>query len=582
MSTETMDIVGEDSKANILVSAIVEKPGVARIKPEFLDHKPVDLPIVDVKEENPTVKEKPGVEIGFKRTRGMDKNRGKKMAVARKEVNENVVRLCKSIISPGSTANLVPGATVCTQKRNIGRKGPKTLVINVCFYDLMGECRFGIACRFASAHTNEEDLSQKDKKEPDSSFQPVLNNRFQHIQMKMRKRQYDFIRADQIVKELTAVDPTKNKSEESKQLTGSMVIRKEPKIDMNSLRGKTYLAPLTTVGNLPFRRLCVGLGAEITCGEMAVATGLLQGNLQEWSLVKRHPCEKIFGVQLAGGYPDTMTRATQMVVDECEVDFVDVNLGCPLDLINDKGAGCVLANRSNRLLDVLKCMNAVAKDVPISIKMRYGMKEGERTAHKVMERVARLGGSQLITLHPRSKEQRYTKSADWNYVSECAKSIDGKCPLWVCGDVFSYEDYYDRLDNYAIDGVMIGRGALIKPWIFTEIAEKHITATERLDIIKKFVNHGLENWGSDHQGVENTRKFLLEWLSFQCRYIPVGLLEVLPQKMNERPPYYHGRSDLETLLSSPASSSWVKISEMFLGPTPEGFLFVPKHNASAY
>lgn len=98
----------------------------------------------------------------------------------------------------------------------------------------------------------------------------------------------------------------------------------------------------------------------------------------------------------------------------------------------------------------------------------------------------------------------------------------------------------------------------------------------------RYVNYGLENWGSDHSGVETTRRFLLEWLSFQCRYIPVGLLEILPQKMNQRPPMYRGRNEMETLLASTASSDWIKITEMFLGKVPEGFLFVPKHNANAY
>uniref|UniRef100_A0A915DUZ2 tRNA-dihydrouridine(47) synthase [NAD(P)(+)] n=1 Tax=Ditylenchus dipsaci TaxID=166011 RepID=A0A915DUZ2_9BILA len=438
---------------------------------------------------------------------------------------------------------------------------------------------------FLTLNVNENIVANQEVTKTNSSLQPVLNSSFQHVQKKLQEGQYDFHRANQVIKELATVCPTENHPEEMKQLTGSTIIQRKLKLDMKSLRGKTYLAPLTTLGNLPFRRLCVGLGADIACCEKAETVGLLEGSQKEWSLLKRHTCEKIFGVQLAAAYPETMTRATQMVVDECEVDFIDVNLACPMDLIKEEGPGCVLANQSEPLLDVLKCMNNVAKDVSVTMKMRYGMKTGDRTAHKVMGRVAQMGGSQLIALHPRSKEQRYTKTAEWDYVSECAESIDGKCPLWICGDVFSYDDYYSRLENYAIDGVMIGRGALIKPWIFTEIAEKRhwdITASERLDIVKKFVDYGLENWGSDHEGVEKTRTYLLEWLSFMCRYIPVGLLEVLPQKMNERPPNYHGRSDLETLLSSTASSSWVKISEIFLGPTPDGFHFVPKHKTNAY
>lgn len=78
------------------------------------------------------------------------------------------------------------------------------------------------------------------------------------------------------------------------------------------------------------------------------------------------------------------------------------------------------------------------------------------------------------------------------------------------------------------------------------------------------------------------RRFLLEWLSYLCRYIPVGLLDVIPQHVRWRAPYFFGRNDLETLLASQEPSDWVAISERLLGPSPPGFVFKPKHKSNAY
>lgn len=153
--------------------------------------------------------------------------------------------------------------------------------------------------------------------------------------------------------------------------------------------------------------------------------------------------------------------------------------------------------------------------------------------------------------------------------------------------MFSYTDYEEKMAKEGINATaMIARGALIKPWLPIEIKEKRhfdISAAERLDILKDFVKFGLEHWGCDEQGVNTTRRFLLEWLSFLYRYVPVGLLEVLPQQMNMRPPTNMcGRSDLETLMFSPLATDWVKLSELLLGKVTDDFRFEPKHKANSY
>jgi tRNA-dihydrouridine synthase 3 len=133
---------------------------------------------------------------------------------------------------------------------------------------------------------------------------------------------------------------------------------------------------------------------------------------------------------------------------------------------------------------------------------------------------------------------------------------------------------------------MIGRGALVKPWVLTEIKEKRvwdISSTERLEIFSRFAKDGLYHWGSDEKGVEATRRFMCEWMSYTHRYVPVGLLERgVAQNLNLRPMPYDGRDALETLLASDDVADWISITEMFLGKPAPHFSFLPKHGSNSY
>lgn len=110
--------------------------------------------------------------------------------------------------------------------------------------------------------------------------------------------------------------------------------------------------------------------------------------------------------------------------------------------------------------------------------------------------------------------------ADWEYIETCAKNAD-PIPVFGNGDILSFDDYQRvRSSHPTVQGITIGRGALIKPWIFSEIKEQKlydISSSERLDILKKYANYGMEHWGSDTRGVETTRRFMLEWISFLHR-----------------------------------------------------------------
>ena len=410
------------------------------------------------------------------------------------------------------------------------------------------------------------------------------------------------------------------------------------------------LAPLTTQGNLPFRRLCVDLGAHVTWSEMALGMNLIKGEKGEWALLRAHESElespKLspssstssslvtrspypslaqatalgynsatdvkFGAQIAANKPWIALKTTEVLSSLCpRLRAIDLNCGCPIDMVFRQGAGSALLDAPSKLEKMLRGMNALSGEIPITLKIRTGTKDGHPTAQRLVERLV-LGsesahergegppGIAAITLHGRSRQQRYTKTADWGYIAECAalvKRLEQRTnratdtvaepdprdlpntyanspssfnnPVYFIGngDCYSPQQYYDQINNSGVNAVMVGRGALLKPWLFEELdpqanpsgTDIDKSATERLGYVEKFVRYGLDTWGSDEVGVGTTRRFLLEWLSFAHRYVPVGLLEYLPPRLNERPPPFKGRSDLETLLASADHRDWIRI-----------------------
>ncbi|KAJ3347947.1 tRNA-dihydrouridine(47) synthase [NAD(P)(+)]-like protein [Entophlyctis luteolus] len=372
----------------------------------------------------------------------------------------------------------------------------------------------------------------------------------------------------------------------------------------------TYLAPLTNVGNLPFRRVAKDFGVDITCAEMAMCQGLTSFNLQEWALLRRHPTEKKFGIQIAASKGIDAAKAGEVInkllfesptngshaLGLAPFDFVDINCGCPIDLVFNSGAGSAVLGNRTRMRDIIYALRHTLP-VPVTAKLRTGISAGSPVAHKLIPAVAGWGAS-AVTLHGRSRQQRYTRHADWDYINECARVARASgLPFFGNGDVLGFEDYYAHMpsdgavDANGVDGIMVGRGALVKPWIFTEINERQvilidskwdISGRERFEIFQKFADYGLEHWGTDTKGVNTTRQYLLDWMSFTYRYIPVGLLDVLPQKFNERAPAFYGRDYFETLLASPRVEDWIYVTEKILGKAPQDFHFIPKHKSNSY
>jgi tRNA-dihydrouridine synthase 3 len=266
-------------------------------------------------------------------------------------------------------------------------------------YNLHGYCTFGVACRFGGCHINKagenihKDAVDTPGVKPDVPLQETsINSLPRDVQIQLRKNKYDFKCKRHFETKKDKEEPKEgevDKSESPKNLESSTPVELKTR-KIIDFANKVYVAPLTTVGNLPFRRMMKKFGADITCGEMAIATCLLEGKPSEWALLKRHPDEDVFGVQVAAAHPDQYTRACELIEEFCTVDFVDLNLGCPLDLVCSKGAGAALMNREKKLRSSLEGINKTLS-CPFTVKMRTGWDMAKPFAHQLVPKIQSWG-----------------------------------------------------------------------------------------------------------------------------------------------------------------------------------------------
>ena len=282
--------------------------------------------------------------------------------------------------------------------------------------------------------------------------------------------------------------------------------------------GQAILAPLTKGGNLPFRRLCVELGAVITTSEMAYSRQIVRKSKSELALLRKHDSEGCFGVQLATGKPDEGVRAGRMA-EERGAAFVDINVGCPIHDVVRRGMGATLLRRPAALARVVEGM-ARELSVPVTVKIRSGWSPDKINALEI-GRAVQEAGAAAITLHARTREQRYTKAADWGLIGELAEQLS--IPVIGNGDILTHVEARQRRESAGCAAVMLARGVLIKPWLFREIAEDRAwepTAEERVALYRRLAVFMKEHFRDDDKGRERTMRFLPWHFDFFSRYRP--------------------------------------------------------------
>ncbi len=323
-------------------------------------------------------------------------------------------------------------------------------------------------------------------------------------------------------------------------------------------RRRVILAPMTVGSNLPFRRLCGELGAEMTVSEMAIAAKVAKGSRNELALLRRHPEEKCFGVQLCGSRPDVVAAAAEIAVER-GADFIDLNLGCPIDLVTRRGGGSALLNRSKRVGEIVAAIRRTV-DRPLSIKVRTGWSSKKPTALEVAE-VAVAEGVDAVVVHGRSRQQRYRRAADWDFIGELRAALP--VPVIGNGDIAGPEDLRERRALSGCESVMIARAALIKPWIFGELEQdcsRAVSSQERWSLLTRYVALAIEHFGDDDYGRERVRRFLIWHLDFLRRWVPPR--DGSPRySLQERQPAFEPVDALEDLLSRADANAFESIAD---------------------
>jgi len=248
-----------------------------------------------------------------------------------------------------------------------------------------------------------------------------------------------------------------------------------------SERTPLFLAPQAGVSESPFRRLCRRFGADVVSTEFVSADGIMQGNRQTRDHLRFDEDERPIGIQIFGSDPKTMGEAAALVTDLFGPDFIDINFGCPVKKIvkRNGGSGCL---RDMDLVErIIKAVAAEPSRDPVAIGLR-----------------CQDAGSQLVTLHPRTRTDMYSGQARWDEIAALVDALD--VPVVGNGDVSVGDDARRMKEETNCAGVMIARGSHGYPWIFEQARAAldgapmpaDPTVEERFQVCLEHIRNGIQ------------------------------------------------------------------------------------------
>lgn len=224
-----------------------------------------------------------------------------------------------------------------------------------------------------------------------------------------------------------------------------------------------FLAPMAGIADLAFRELCVQYGAAYTVSEMVSSKGLTMGDKKSAQLLTLGN-DRPAGVQIFGDDPEIMAKAAVKCLD-FNPDIIDINMGCPAPKIAMNGGGASLMKKPELAYEITKAV-VQAVDIPVTVKIRKGWDEESVNAVQMAE-LAEKAGASAVTVHGRTRQQMYSGSVDFDIIAQVKKAVG--IPVIANGDIKDEQSAAIMLEKTNADAIMIGRGALGNPWVFSKI-----------------------------------------------------------------------------------------------------------------
>lgn len=265
------------------------------------------------------------------------------------------------------------------------------------------------------------------------------------------------------------------------------------------------LAPMAGISDSPFRRLVRRMGSDFTYTEFVSTDGITRHNTKTMDLFRFLPEERPIIFQIFGNDPEITGQAAK-IIEELEPDAIDLNMGCSVRKVVFKGAGAGLLKdlpRAGRMIE------AIVKSVrvPVTAKIRLGWNQSQLN-YLETARVLQESGVSMIAVHGRTKEQAYGGLASWDPIGEI--KARSRVPIFGNGDIKSRADAIEKMTRYDLDGVLIGRGAIGNPWVFSRVGGP--TGMEELSrVILEHLDLMAEFYGIDH-GLRLFRKHVVKYL----------------------------------------------------------------------